>query len=127
MILDGSAVIAILEREPGWERLHERMTDEDSAIGAPTLAEAGIVLASRAGLAGRTLLGRLLEEGEIVVIPFEDDHWQVAVDAHIRYGKGRHRARLNFGDCLTYAVAKLAGEPLLALGDDFSHTDLELA
>ena len=55
------------------------------------------------------------------------EHWTVAADAYLAYGKGRHPARLNFGDCMTYAVAKLAEEPLLCLGDDFSATDLELA
>lgn len=60
-------------------------------------------------------------------IPFGGEHWREAADAYLRFGKGRHKARLNFGDCLTYAVARLANEPLLFTGDDFPHTDLALA
>jgi ribonuclease VapC len=60
------------------------------------------------------------------VVDFMADHWTIAADAFLAYGKGRHPAALNFGDCMTYAVAKLADEPLLCLGDDFSATDLEL-
>jgi ribonuclease VapC len=128
LILDSSAVIAILRKEPGYEDLVALTpTDPGPGIGAPTLSEAGIVLVSRLGERGRSLLGRFITETDTDVIPFGEDHWQLAVEAHHRYGKGRHRAGLNFGDCLTYAVAKLAGEPLLAVGDDFAHTDLELA
>ena len=60
-------------------------------------------------------------------VPFGELHWREAVDAYRRYGKGRHPAALNFGDCMTYAVASLAGEPLLFIGEDFSLTDLEPA
>jgi len=59
-------------------------------------------------------------------LPFGDEHWRLAAQAFGRYGKDRHPAGLNYGDCLTYATAKLAGEPLLSLGDDFAQTDLEL-
>jgi len=128
LIVDSSAIVACIEQEPAYERLYERILSEPSpGIGAPTLVETGIVLVTRVGDHALSLVGRFLIEAEAVVIPFGDQHWQVAIDAHRRYGKGRHRAGLNFGDCLTYAVAKLAGEPLLALGDDFAHTDLELA
>jgi ribonuclease VapC len=85
------------------------------------------VLCSRLGHAGKTLLARFLQEAEIEVVEFVAEHWTVAADAYLAYGKGRHRAGLNFGDCMTYAVTKLAGEPLLCLGDDFPATDLEVA
>ena len=128
MILDSSAVIAILLREPGYEQLERWVGRERSpGIGAPTLAETAIVLTGKTGALGRTLLNRFLITMEVEMIPFGDEHWRMAVEAYDHYGKGRHRAGLNFGDCLTYAVAKLAHEPLLALGDDFGHTDLELA
>ena len=78
------------------------------------------------GVAGQTLLVRLLEEADVDIVPFGEEHWPAAVEAFRRYGKGRHPAGLNFGDCLTYATASLAGEPLLAVGDDFAQTDLEL-
>ena len=69
----------------------------------------------------------MLDEVGIEQIPFGDHHWREAVDAFLRFGRGRHKARLNFGDCLTYAVARLANEPLLFVGEDFTQTDLALA
>ena len=112
-------------REPGWERLLDRVGEASAAgVGAPTLAEAGIVLSSRMGIEGKRLLALLVMETELAVIPFGDAHWKAATDAQRRYGKGRHRAALNFGDCLTYAVAKLADQPVLCTGSDFSRTDL---
>lgn len=68
-----------------------------------------------------------LAEFDIVEVPFGGQHWKEAVDAYLRFGRGRHRAQLNIGDCLTYAVARLAGEPLLFVGDDFAATDLGAA
>ncbi len=128
MILDSSAIVAVLLRQPGYEPLLERLAGQEGAgIGAPTLTETGIVMAAKLGLSGRTLLARFLQESRLLTIPFGDDHWSVAVDAFVRFGKGRHQAALNFGDCLTYAVARLADEPLLCLGDDFAQTDLVLA
>ena len=128
MIVDSSAVLAILFQEPGYEQLLDRVAAPGSvAIGAPTLAETGIVITARMGLPGRTLLARFLAESRMSVQPFTDDHWPIAVDAFRRFGKGRHPAALNFGDCLTYAVASLAGEALLCVGEDFVKTDLPLA
>jgi len=85
------------------------------------------VLAARLGHDSRDLVIRLLDEFGIEEIPFGDRHWREAVDAFLRFGGGRHKARLNFGDCLTYAVARLANEPLLFVGDDFPQTDLKAA
>jgi ribonuclease VapC len=128
VIVDSSAMIAILLREPGHERLRDRLAaSEHVGIGAPTIVESSLVLCNRLGHAGKTLLARFLQEAEIEVVELTAEHWTVAADAFIAYGKGRHRAGLNFGDCMTYAVAKLAGEPLLCLGDDFPVTDLEVA
>jgi ribonuclease VapC len=73
------------------------------------------------------LLSRFLEEEDIVTIPFGENHWKVAADAFIRYGKGRHPAKLNYGDCMTYSIAKVADEPLLFVGDDFAKTDVAVA
>ena len=73
------------------------------------------------------MIDGLLDRLGLDVVPFGDAHWRVAVGAFVRYGRGRHRAGLNFGDCLTYAVASLADEPLLFVGDDFAHTDLTAA
>lgn len=127
MILDSSAVVAILLREPGWETLLEQVVAAPSVgIGAATLVETGIVLTARLGIPGKTLLGRFVQETDVTVVPVTAAHWSVAVDAYVRFGRGRHPAALNFGDCLTYAVSRVAGEPLLFTGEDFTKTDLDL-
>lgn len=127
MILDSSAIVAILLREPDSKLLRERLIAADYVgVGAPTLVETSLVLGARLGQAGKSLLARLVQEAGLDVVDFTADHWMAAVDAYLRYGKGRHRAGLNFGDCLTYAVAKISGEPLLCKGDDFPATDLPL-
>ena len=128
MILDRSAIVAIVLREPGYEVLLEKMAAAASvAVGAPTLAEAAIVLSARLRTDVRGRLARLIQEGGIVALPFGEAHYAVAVEAWLRFGKGHHPAALNFGDCLAYAAATLAGEPLLSVGDDFPRTDVELA
>jgi len=128
VILDSSAVIAVLLRDPEHEAMLDRLAQSsNAAIGAPTLTECGIVLSARLGARGKTLLGRFVQEAALTVIPFGAEHWSAAVDAYLRYGKGRHRAALNFGDCMAYATARLARAPLLCLGDDFAQTDLPLA
>jgi ribonuclease VapC len=128
VIVDTSALVAITFAEPGYQELVAKLAGAPSAgIGTPTLAETGVVLAARLGHDSRDLVIRLLDEFGIEEIPFGDRHWREAVDAYLRFGKGRHKARLNFGDCLTYAVARLANEPLLFVGDDFPETDLEAA
>jgi ribonuclease VapC len=127
VIVDSSSLVAILLREPGHEPVLDCLTRETApAVGSPTLVETGMVMTARIGVGGQTLLARFAAESELVVLPFSDEHWGVAVQAFRRFGKGRHPAALNFGDCLTYATARLAGEPLLCLGDDFAQTDLEL-
>lgn len=127
MILDSSAVIACLLREPGHERLVAAIQAAPQvAVGAPTVIEIGLVLVSPLGVVGKTLLARFLEEAQAEVLPLAVEHWAIAVDAFLRYGKGRHPAALNFGDCQVYAVARVAGLPLLCTGDDFGRTDLPL-
>lgn len=128
MIVDSSALLAIVFREPGFEALLARLEAAPVvAAGCPTLAESGIVLDTRLGAASHGMLERLLDELEIEEIPFGDVHWREAVDAYRRFGKGRHPANLNFGDCMAYAVARLAGEPLLFAGGVFAQTDIEPA
>ena len=126
MILDSSAVVAVALREPAFERLLAAIAAEPRAprIGAPTLVETAIVLSARLGRDARGVVGRLLLEGDIAVVPFTDVHFGTSVEAWLRYGRGRHRAGLNFGDCLAYATARLANEPLLYTGDDFARTDV---
>lgn len=128
MILDSSALVAIALRQQESESLLQRMaTAPHLAIGAATLLEAGIVLSARTASDARGMLSRILLESGIEVLPVTDAHFGVAMDAWLRFGKGRHPAALNFGDCLAYATAALAREPLLCVGDDFPQTDCILA
>jgi ribonuclease VapC len=128
MILDSSALLAIVFKEPGFEDVLDRVESAMAvAVGTPTLAETGIVLQARLGTDADGLLERMLDELDVQEVPFGELHWREAVDAFRRFGKGRHPAALNFGDCMTYAVAQLAGEPLLFVGEDFSETDVEMA
>lgn len=128
MILDSSALIALVFREPEAEQILASLAEaEVVAIGAPTLAETGIVLGAKLGEASRAILSRLIEDLDLVVVRFTAAHGREAREAFLRFGRGRHPAGLNFGDCLTYATAKLAGQPLLFVGNDFSQTDLAAA
>ena len=128
MILDSSAVISILCREPGYEALIVKLREAETlGVGAPTLAEIGLVLQGRFQLDAHSILHRFLRDFEVIIIPFGELHWLEAVDAFRRFGRGHHPAALNFGDCLSYATALLAGQPLLFVGDDFSKTDISRA
>ena len=128
MIVDTSALLAIVFQEPGYEDVLDRILSATVvAAGSPTLAEAGIVLHARLGAGGHGLLERLLDELAIEEISFGSVHWREAVEAYRTFGKGQNAAGLNFGDCMTYAVARLSGEPLLFMGEDFAKTDLESA
>lgn len=128
MILDSSVIVAIVVQEPGWEDLVARLGAEPAVgVGAPTLTETAIVLTARLGKSAGPLLARFVQESQLTIVPFTDEHWRTAADAYVKFGKGRHPASLNFGDCLTYAVARLAGQPLLCRGVDFPKTDLPLA
>lgn len=125
MIIDTSALVAIFIREEGHERLVEAVAAATAAaVAAPTLVEAGIVLSVRMRLDARPLLARFLHDFGIAVIPFGEDHWPEALDAFDRFGKGKHPASLNLGDCFSYAVASLAEQPLLCVGNDFRQTGL---
>jgi len=126
MIVDTSVIISIAFKEPGHNLLIEKLvTTEYLGIGTPTLVETGIVLTARLGNRGKTILARLLQELNITEIPFGEPHWKEAINAYERFGRGRHPAKLNFGDCLSYATAKVAGQPLLFVGEDFSQTDVD--
>ena len=128
MILDSSAIVAISLREPEFEMLLQKIADAPAVtVGAPTLAEAATVLSARLGQDARGLLARFLQEGSIATVAFNEAHFGIAVEAWLRFGKGRHPAALNFGDCLSYAAATVAGDSLLCVGEHFSRTDLSLA
>ena len=128
MILDSSVLVAIALDEPEREAFVAKIDAADVvAVAAPTLVEAGIVLSARTGEDAGELLAELIAAAEAVVIEFGPAHWQEAVSAWWRYGKSPHPASLNLGDCLAYATARVAGQPLLAKGDDFAKTDIQLA
>jgi ribonuclease VapC len=126
LIVDSSALLALIFREAPAEQITVALSEAElRAMGAPTLAETAIVLAAKLGQSSRTILSRLVEDLDLVIVPFTAAHGREAREAFLRFGRGRHSASLNYGDCLTYAVAKLAAQPLLFVGDDFQHTDLE--
>ncbi len=128
MVLDSSAIVALQLRETGHERLIERIdTAEVVVVGVPTLLEAMMVLTSRIGQDARLVLLALLRRMEAEIVPFNEEHLDVAATAFLRFGRGRHPAALNFGDCMSYAVASVAGMPLLFTGEDFSRTDVKQA
>jgi ribonuclease VapC len=126
MILDSSAIVGLFLKEPGHEALQAKIgTATFIGIGAPTLVETALVLSARLDRDMRGSLARFIEETGTIVIPFTEGHYGTAVSAWLKYGKGRHPAALNFGDCLAYATAKAAGMPLLYTGNDFPQTDLQ--
>lgn len=128
MIVDASALVAIVVQEDEALALADKLRLADAkGIGTPTLVETGIVLSARLDAGAKSALAELLVRFEIRPIAFSERHWREAFDASLRYGKGRHPAKLNFGDCMTYAVAKVSGQPLLCTGDDFQRTDLPIA
>jgi ribonuclease VapC len=125
MVLDSSVLVQLIFAEPGHRETLERLLQaEVRLVGAPTLVEVGMVVGSRLGAEQLHLLDELLERLDAQVIPFEAAHAREALSAFRRFGKGRHPAALNFGDCLSYAVAKVSALPLAYVGDDFAQTDL---
>ena len=128
MVLDSSAIVAIHLREPGHERLIDRIdAAEVVVVGVPTMLEAAMVLTARLGHDARPVLFAFLRRLDTEVVAFNEEHMDAAATAFIRFGRGRHAAALNFGDCMSYAVASVAGMPLLFTGEDFKRTDIEQA
>ena len=128
MVVDTSAVLAILLNEPDAEKFELALeTDPVRLMSAASLLEAAIVMEARFGTAGGEELDSLLATTQIAIISVTIEHVSAARQAFRSYGKGRHPAGLNFGDCFSYALAKTTGEALLFKGNDFGHTDLELA
>ena len=109
MIVDASAVTSIFLRKTGCERLIDALASANFAgIGAPTLAEASLLLAPEVGRDVHGMLARFVQEFDLAIVPFSDAHFRAALDAHQRFGQGQHQAALDFGDCLSYATAHLA-------------------
>ena len=123
VVLDTSAVLALLQGEKEADRILAALADaEVRRLSAATVVEAGIVLQARYGDHGERELDLFLQRAEVEVIPFSEEHATVARQAFRRFGKGRHPAALNFGDCFAYALAVVLDHPLLFVGTDFSAT-----
>ena len=128
MVVDTSALVAILKAEAeATALLHCLGGSRHSTIATPTLLEAQIVMVSQVGEAGLVDLELLLSRAEIRPMAFDGNHLRWAVHGWHHYGKGRHRAGLNFGDCFSYGLAMALDRPLLFKGDDFSRTDVKVA
>lgn len=124
-MLDTSAVVAILQDEPEAPALLETLVVAGArSISAATLVEAGVVLQARYGDHGERELDLFIQRAEVAVVPLTADHASLARSAFRRFGKGRHAAGLNFGDCFSYALAVALDGPLLFVGDDFAATDV---
>ena len=128
IVLDSSALTAIVLDEPESDAFARMVATNDCVIGAPTLLETEMVVRSKAHGPQLQKLNDLLALKNVSVIAFTPEHAQVAYTAFARFGRGSgHPARLNFGDCMAYAVARMAQAPLLFKGDDFTRTDVASA
>jgi ribonuclease VapC len=125
MVLDSSAIIAILLGEPAARSLAQKIdTDPRPLIGAASALESAIVIEARKGSRGGRELDELLLKFAVEIVPVTREHYDLAREAWRRYGKGRHPVALNICDCLAYALSKATGEPLLFVGDDFAKTEV---
>lgn len=129
MTLDSSALLAILFSEAGYLDLVDKILEADHVrVGSPTLVETTLVLAGRrSSLPAAETVEALVKELGATVVPFGEREWLNAVDAFLRFGRGRHSAGLNFGDCLAYGTAAAANDTLLFVGNDFAQTDISSA
>jgi len=128
MVIDSSALAAILFGEPERRQFIEAIESADACLlSVANWVEISIVVEARHGAEGVRDLERFIDLASIELVPVDEEHGRVARDAWVRFGKGRHRAALNFGDCFAYALAKAAGHVLLFKGEDFTHTDLVAA
>ena len=128
MLLDTSAFLAIFQNEPERRMFNEAIESAGSRMtSVATFIETSIVLESRYGAEGIRDFDLFLEKASISILPVDVDQGQVARQAFRQFGKGRHPAGLNFGDCFSYALAKSLAQPLLYKGVDFSLTDIQPA
>jgi ribonuclease VapC len=125
MLIDTSAIIAILLDEPERAAFDRHIeADPVRLVSAVGRVEAGIVIETRKGVAGQRRLDRFLHLIATDIVAVTPEQAEIALEAFRRFGKGRHRAGLNIGDCFAYAAAKATGERLLFKGDDFTRTDI---
>jgi ribonuclease VapC len=125
MVIDTSALVAILAGEPESDEFNTLIAEAgDCSMTAATYAETHIVIDARYGGVGTRELSLFLIEAQVQVVPVDRDLADLARFAYRRYGRGRDKAQLNFGDTFSYALAKRTGQPLLFKGSDFEHTDV---
>lgn len=128
MVIDSSAFVAIVVGEPEREAFSQAIISQPTRLAsAATLLETTMVVLGRKGEPGVAELQAFIDKTSIETAAFTAEHLDLAIDAFRRFGRGRHPAGLNFGDCFSYALAKATGEPLLFKGDDFSQTDIKRA
>ncbi|MGH7042571.1 MAG: type II toxin-antitoxin system VapC family toxin [Acetobacteraceae bacterium] len=128
MVIDSSAVVAILFDEADWQRYVRAIEAATTRlISAATRVELAFVVEGRKREIGKVLLERFLRLTGAEIVAVTPQHAEIAVEAFRRFGKGRHRAGLNMGDCFSYALAAATNQPLLFKGGDFVHTDLHSA
>jgi ribonuclease VapC len=128
MVIDSSALLSIVLAEPDASIYASAILNSNGRmLSAVSLVEASMVAMRYRTPDPLALLDNLIERFEIIIVPVNREHALLARDAFRRFGKGRHKAGLNFGDCFSYALAKQTGEPLLYKGNDFSKTDIPSA
>ena len=128
MVIDTSVIVAILLNEPEKVQFLKKLARTPSrSISSVSYMESGMVLSSYFGATAEQVLDELLFDAGIVTVPVSLTHAKLALEAFRQYGKGRHPAGLNFGDCFSYALAKSSAEPLLFKGGDFARTDISVA
>jgi ribonuclease VapC len=125
MVIDSSALLAILQNEPERRSFNEAIeTAATRSMSVATFVDVSIVMEVRHGAEGVRDFDQFVERADIALVDVTADQGRRARRAYARYGRGRHRANLNYGDCFAYALADALDEPLLFKGEDFSHTDL---
>ena len=128
MVIDASALLAILQDGPERAAFNRAIESaETCSMSAASFVEISIVIESRHGREGIRDLDLYVAKSGITLVPVDEDQAYIARQAFSRYGKGRHTAGLNFGDCFSYALAKLLGEPLLCKGEDFPAADIGIS
>jgi len=128
VIIDSSALVAMMLSEPERQRLELAIANAGSClISASSYLESSMILISRTGSDAVRDLDLVLLRFSVAVVPFSETQARIARDAFARYGKGHHPAKLNFGDCMAYALARETGEELLFKGTEFAQTDIAVA
>jgi len=126
VVIDTSAIIALMLNEPQSASLETSIREDPTRImSAASALEAAIVCQQRFGEQGGAVLDRWIEKAGVVLVPFDGDQLGAAREAYRRFGRGRHPAGLNYGDCFAYALSSVSGQPLLFVGNDFNQTDVD--